>query len=533
MSVVIAALPRSGSWLLAEALWRTGVVGRPEEYLRPDWLERFQAQGALTFQHRLHRRDPWPHAAPVCRGGETPGITAFLDEVQRIGTTPNGVFGLKCHWFQLEDLWSQCGAAGAQAGSQRLAPDWLASLLPGIRYVRLIRHDKLRQAISWHRAMTSNRWWSDVAGATPVRDCWYDGSRIDRLEHDLQHLESCWDGFFAGLPEPPLVVAYEDLATGYKAAISRVLDGLGVVAADMQVPPPRLRKQADAFSEAWVVRHRRGARAARPGVAVASGAPGHRPALDRRPAPQSEVQPVPKGESKMRTSILIVENFYCNPSAVREYALKQPYYYPYQSRADVDMGRRRATWLTSEFRSAADCPFKSSLELIGRLEEITGDCVDLDHWNLDFPVDPEGRPQASRRWLTSCVWNCSFHFKPDTGQKLGEGVHNHVVDTWNSVGEDGWAGILFLSGEAPLRGGLKLWRNLEPTRNYDWMTPQKDWELVDDLGNVPNRLLLCRGNLPHSGAGGWGTSPADGRLYQTFFFRVRPRQSVDGMLAPV
>ena len=61
------------------------------------------------------------------------------------------------------------------------------------------------------------------------------------------------------------------------------------------------------------------------------------------------------------------------------------------------------------------------------------------------------------------------------------------------AGEEGWAGLLYLSPDAPLRGGLKLWRNVDPAHNYDWMTPKENWELIDDLGNVPNRLLLCRG----------------------------------------
>ena len=236
----------------------------------------------------------------------------------------------------------------------------------------------------------------------------------------------------------------------------------------------------------------------------------------------------------MRSSVIIVDNFYANPTAVREYALKQRYYYPYQSEADVRAGRRRSTWMATRFKPADECPFKSSLELIGALESRTGDCIDLDQWNLPFPVDGEGKPRPGhRRQATSCLWNCCFHFKPDNGQELGEGVHNHVVDSWNPVGEDGWAGLLYLSPDAPVRGGLKLWRNVDPAHNYDWMTAKENWELIDDLGNVPNRLLLCRGGIPHSGARGWGTSLADGRLYQTFFFRVRPPDPRDGVLAPV
>jgi hypothetical protein len=233
----------------------------------------------------------------------------------------------------------------------------------------------------------------------------------------------------------------------------------------------------------------------------------------------------------MRTSIIIVDNFYANPAAVREHALNQRYYFPYQPDEDVASGRLQFSWMTSWFKPAEECPIKSSGELIQRLEYVTGETLDLEHWRLPFPITPEGKaaPYCTEVRRKSCLWNTSFHFKPDTGQQLGEGVHNHVTDSWNSVGENGWAGLLYLSPGAPLRGGLKTWRNRDPLKIYDWMTPKDNWELIDDLGNVFNRLLLCRGKTPHSGAAGWGDRLENGRLYQTFFFKTRVRGEPAGV----
>lgn len=224
----------------------------------------------------------------------------------------------------------------------------------------------------------------------------------------------------------------------------------------------------------------------------------------------------------MRKNLVIVENFYDDPFAVLDYALRQRYYYPYQRDADVLSGQARFSWMTSWFKPANECPFKSSAQLVSRLEELTGEQVDLEHWRLPFPIDAEGKAAANCVQIKrkSCLWNCCFHFKPSTGQELGEGVHNHVTDSWNSVGDHGWAGLIYLSRQAPLRGGLKTWRNRDPRKTYDYMTPRENWELVDDLGNVFNRLILCRGNIPHSGANGWGHSLEDGRLYQTFFLKT-------------
>lgn len=223
----------------------------------------------------------------------------------------------------------------------------------------------------------------------------------------------------------------------------------------------------------------------------------------------------------MNKSIVIVEDFYADAAGVIDYAVKQKYYYPYQADEDVKSGRVSAKWMSSWFRQSADCPFKSSTALIETLSTLTGDTIDLQHWNASFPIQPDGKAvRDCEGFERTCLWNCAFHMKPETDQQLGEGVHNHVTDIWNGVGEQGWAGIVYLRIDAPLGGGLKLWRNRDPRRQYDWMTSKEDWELIDDLGNVYNRLILVRGSIPHSGAAGWGSTLLDCRLYQTFFFRV-------------
>jgi hypothetical protein len=220
----------------------------------------------------------------------------------------------------------------------------------------------------------------------------------------------------------------------------------------------------------------------------------------------------------MRKSFVIAENFYADLDAVRQHALAAEWYAPYG-----DPGER-VSWQSTMFRSAQDCPFKSSAALIDTLQALTGDQVDMDDWKADFPVDESGAAVVPPGEVPAgTLWNCAFHFKPEWNrQVVGQGVHNHVTDVWNGVGIDGWAGLVYLDPDPPVEGGLRMWRNRDPARNFDWMTPKENWKLVDTLGNVPNRLLLHRGSLPHSGSAGWGTTPATGRLYQTFFFKVVP-----------
>jgi hypothetical protein len=226
-----------------------------------------------------------------------------------------------------------------------------------------------------------------------------------------------------------------------------------------------------------------------------------------------------------RRSVITIDEFYEKIGTVRRYALRQQYYTPYETASDLKAKRRLPTWWATGFKSSLECPFKSSLPLRTALESIVDEQIDMAHWAAPFDIDDEFRPRADTQ-VQTCLWNCCFHVKLSNSQKMGDGVHNHVTDAWNSVGEYGWVGIIYLCPNAPLDGGLYLWRNRDPNRNFDWMTAASNWEQTDTFANIANRLILVRGDLPHSGAGGWGNSLETGRMFQTFFFKTVYRRSL-------
>lgn len=228
----------------------------------------------------------------------------------------------------------------------------------------------------------------------------------------------------------------------------------------------------------------------------------------------------------MKKSTIVVDDFYDNPIQVRDYALGLDYYYPYESEPYLMSGVEKYTWKSSIYLPSNQCPFKGSLDLIKRLENITGEIIDTESWNLGFPFSKDGKPDSTKsNDQHSCLWNCTFHFKPKWDHEIGEKVHNHVTDGWNSVGKNGWVGIIYLTPFAPKSTGLYLWNNIDPSLKYDWMTPKENWELVDTFGNIFNRLILCKGDIPHSGAAGWSDDMMAGRLFQTFFFKVKNNDS--------
>jgi LPS sulfotransferase NodH len=224
-SYVIASTPRSGSYLLCEALAATGVAGRPTEPFNPEFLWDF------------HQR--WGLSADV-------GFQEYWYQAVLHGTTGNGVFGVKIHWGQLDWLAEQAGAGRG---------DVLAQLLPGARYVRLVRRDRRAQAISLYRASASNEWWRipgmvnpQVTGADPE----FDARAVRRLEASLQGQDQAWAQHLNEQGAVALVVEYESLACRLRDEVARVLAFIGQDSlAALSIPEPRLVRQADGKTLAW------------------------------------------------------------------------------------------------------------------------------------------------------------------------------------------------------------------------------------------------------------------------------------------
>lgn len=242
----------------------------------------------------------------------------------------------------------------------------------------------------------------------------------------------------------------------------------------------------------------------------------------------------------MKREIIVVNDFYKDPDAVAAYALTLRYYNPYADNwrgSSSPEAMATTGWHSSFFKKAKDCPFKSSAALIKTLEVMTGEEIDLEHWQRDYPEDPEtGAVIDSPEYLIdpakgmkygnliphsmSCRWNCAFQVKHHQHAALGEGAHDHIEDAWSSVGADGWSGLIYLNKDAPRDSGLKIMKNRYGNDRERFTDPDR-WALIDDIGNVYNRLILVRGWMPHVGGDGWGNTLETGRLFQTLFFKTK------------
>jgi trehalose 2-sulfotransferase len=213
LSYAVCALPRSGSSLLCELLFGTGLAGAPVEY--------FDAEQMARFSER------WG----------TPDFAAYVRALLQKKTGPNGVFGFKAHFFQL---------AEAFPGGR------LESTFPALRYVYISRRDRLRQAISWARAEQTGKWASDHEPAREVQAV-FDSEQIERLAAGIRERERAWEAWFERKGIGPIRITYEDLVEAPEATVRAVLRHIGIETPEqVAVGPPTLAKQGDLLTEQWM-----------------------------------------------------------------------------------------------------------------------------------------------------------------------------------------------------------------------------------------------------------------------------------------
>jgi LPS sulfotransferase NodH len=246
-------------------LKETAVAGRPEEYFEAthetggpphpgEYLRDLPRTGAGI------RDDPSPPEAPA--HSSLRGLTSYRQHLERtfeLGTTDNGVFGAKLMWSQLSELRLLAGELPEYAGLSRF--ELLQRLFDCPRYIRVVRRDKVRQAVSLWRALQTRRWRLEHAADSrePVV-LHYRFEGINHLVQAFHEEDRAWKEFFAACGVTPLTIVYEDdLDVDPARSVRKALDFIGVA------PPPGwqagepTKRQADAKSEEWVAAYHRDA----------------------------------------------------------------------------------------------------------------------------------------------------------------------------------------------------------------------------------------------------------------------------------
>ena len=194
----------------------------------------------------------------------------------------------------------------------------------------------------------------------------------------------------------------------------------------------------------------------------------------------------------MAYNLIIVDNFYSNPIEVRDFALSQ----------DFDVKGNYPGHRTKSFLSPS---LKEYIELH----------MSAVHGKINWPKEGEEEYCGSFQFTTA------------------------EDRTWiHSDNNTKWAGVLYLTPDAPLSGGTALYRHIETGHSATPLLPNNEtnhelldiihddgidytkWEMTDRVANVFNRLVIYRGDYFHASLDYFGKDINDGRLFQTFFFNT-------------
>jgi LPS sulfotransferase NodH len=228
--------------LVGEAIRAAGSLGTPLEYF-----------------HRGFR----PTLA--ARWG-APTLPEYVAAVHRARTDASGTLSTKLFWPDVLELTHEMDPEVFPAVREQTAEETPAAfyvelqarlerILPRPTFIYLVRQDRVRQAVSSLVAAQTGRF-RELPGASPPKaEASYDRDRIAALIGWSSWCREHWERFFAATGRVPYRLSYEQLERDYAGSVRRLLEHLGVQ--EPAVPLPRLRRQGNATSEAFVLRYLR------------------------------------------------------------------------------------------------------------------------------------------------------------------------------------------------------------------------------------------------------------------------------------
>ena len=225
-AVIICGTPRSGSSLLCGALRATRLCGRADEFFERQTLRENTEEWSVRNRRQY--------------------VKQMLDT-----TTPNGVFSIKVHWHHMNNL--RAHLQPRERPWRRRQQNPFVYLAPRLHFVFLSRRDKVRQAVSYQRAMITRRWHAHLGEPAPddVLPHQIDVATLRSVVQTLHECEGHWKDLFERVGIKPLELFYEDdLEVGYERAALRVLDSAGIDRPRDLVARSNLQRQRDEWSEA-------------------------------------------------------------------------------------------------------------------------------------------------------------------------------------------------------------------------------------------------------------------------------------------
>jgi trehalose 2-sulfotransferase len=227
---VVCTIPRSGSNLLTDGLRDTRRAGMPKQFFLPKAESGYAAELGID---------------PVA------DYAGYVRAIVNAKITRNEVFGFKLMSWYLDDFLARLREAHGFGNSTTSDLELLCNAFPRLRFIRIMRRHKLRQALSTARALQTGLW-KVQEGKSTLREPEFDPDLIEQSLHEAERQDKLWDNFFRAIGIEPFEVEYEMLCQDYEKTIRAVLNFLKIkLPAGARVGPPVTTRQADEISRKW------------------------------------------------------------------------------------------------------------------------------------------------------------------------------------------------------------------------------------------------------------------------------------------
>ena len=226
-SVFICTLPRTGSSLLAADMRSTNALGTPREFFNRPRYERL-----------IERWD-------IPRGD----LDAYIAKLHAKTASPNGVLAVKLMVRHL-DILTKEGMLPPEPGRLRNLTNHFGDVV----VVKLLRKDKLRQAISLTKAQQTGKWGVlKEQTAEPFYDRDALVANLVRIVED----EAMWERELeASELTPAITIDYEDIPPARDELLLQIAELLelpdpAAIVANRDREDIKLQKQSDSLTEEW------------------------------------------------------------------------------------------------------------------------------------------------------------------------------------------------------------------------------------------------------------------------------------------
>ena len=212
--LIIASTARCGSHMLGHALNKTNKFGFPLEYANPANL--------AEWKRRLEIDD----------------LQAVMAEIQRLRTSPNGVFGIKMHYPHIHQF----------GGFENVI-----KCFPDAYYILLSRMDVLKQAVSLSIARKTGVW---ISGQKPVNDSpEYDFSHINRCLRETILNNSSWRYTLAASGCNYIEMDFDHVRHNLVQSIENIASFIDIEIDASDIPNEQVtRKQSNQRNTEWETR---------------------------------------------------------------------------------------------------------------------------------------------------------------------------------------------------------------------------------------------------------------------------------------